>query len=240
MAWDGPILTDSGGFQVFSLSGLRRLTPDGVEFASHIDGSKHFFSPEKVVSIQQNLGSDIMMVLDECVPYGADFEYTKKSLALTTAWAAAAARPIRPSRTASSFSASSRADSSRNCGPKARPQITSLGFDGHALGGISVGEPRPEMHAVIDSSAHLLPDHKPRYLMGVGAPQDILAGVAAGVDLFDCVLATRNAETARFSPPPARSTSKRPPSARTTRRSTRPAPATPAAPSPGPTCVTST
>ncbi len=193
MAWDGPILTDSGGFQVFSLAGLRRLTPDGVEFASHIDGSKHFFSPEKVVSIQQNLGSDIMMVLDECVPYGADFEYTRKSLALTTAWAARCREAHPPLQNGQLLFGIVQGGFSPELRAESAAQITTLGFDGHALGGISVGEPRPEMHAVINSSAHLLPDHKPRYLMGVGAPQDILAGVAAGIDLFDCVLATRNA-----------------------------------------------
>lgn len=193
MAWDGPILTDSGGFQVFSLSGLRHLTPDGVEFASHIDGSRHFFSPEKVVSIQQNLGSDIMMVLDECVPYGADFDYTQKSLALTTAWAARCREAHPPLHRGQLLFGIVQGGFYPELRAESAAQITALGFDGHALGGISVGEPRPEMHAIIDSSVPHLPAHKPRYLMGVGAPQDILAGVAAGVDMFDCVLATRNA-----------------------------------------------
>ena len=193
MGWDGPILTDSGGFQVFSLSALRDISPDGVRFQSHIDGSKHFFTPEKVVDIQKNLGSDIMMALDECVPYGADREYTEKSLALTTRWAqqCRAALPRGSSRqllfgiVQGGFFTDLRAQSA--------DQICSLGFDGHALGGLSVGESRREMYDILHPSAALLPDDKPKYLMGVGAPADLMEGVAAGIDMFDCVLPTRNA-----------------------------------------------
>lgn len=193
MGWDGPILTDSGGFQVFSLSGLRRITEEGVTFSSHIDGSKHLFSPEKVISIQRNLGSDIMMVLDECVPFGADRAYTEKSLALTTRWAARC-RKAHPSGdrgqllfgiVQGGFFKDLRAESAR--------QLIDLDFEGYALGGLSVGESRAEMYDILDDATPLLPADKPRYLMGVGAPRDLLAGMAAGIDMFDCVLPTRNA-----------------------------------------------
>lgn len=193
MGWDGPILTDSGGFQVFSLSGLRRITEEGVTFSSHIDGSKHLFSPEKVISIQRNLGSDIMMVLDECVPFGADRAYTEKSLALTTRWAARC-RKAHPSGdrgqllfgiVQGGFFKDLRAESTR--------QLIDLDFEGYALGGLSVGESRAEMYDILDDATPLLPADKPRYLMGVGAPRDLLAGMAAGIDMFDCVLPTRNA-----------------------------------------------
>ena len=193
MAWDGPILTDSGGFQVFSLSGLRQIAEEGVTFASHIDGSRHLFSPEKVIAIQQNLGSDIMMVLDECVPYGADRPYTEKSLALTSRWAARcrAAHPAGQNGqllfgiVQGGFFKDLRAQSAR--------EIIDVGFDGYALGGLSVGESRPEMYDILDATTPLLPADRPRYLMGVGAPRDLLAGMAAGIDMFDCVLPTRNA-----------------------------------------------
>lgn len=193
MGWDGPILTDSGGFQVFSLSGLRRITEEGVTFSSHIDGSKHLFSPEKVISIQRNLGSDIMMVLDECVPFGADRAYTEKSLALTTRWAARC-RKAHPSGergqllfgiVQGGFYKDLRAESAR--------QLIDLDFEGYALGGLSVGESRAEMYDILNDATPLLPADKPRYLMGVGAPRDLLAGMAAGIDMFDCVLPTRNA-----------------------------------------------
>lgn len=193
MGWDGPILTDSGGFQVFSLSGLRRITEEGVTFSSHIDGSNHLFSPEKVISIQRNLGSDIMMVLDECVPFGADRAYTEKSLALTTRWAARC-RKAHPSGdrgqllfgiVQGGFFKDLRAESAR--------QLIDLDFEGYALGGLSVGESRAEMYDILDDATPLLPADKPRYLMGVGAPRDLLAGMAAGIDMFDCVLPTRNA-----------------------------------------------
>jgi queuine tRNA-ribosyltransferase len=192
-AWPGPILTDSGGFQVFSLSTLRRLSPEGVEFSSHLDGSKHLFTPEKVVSIQRNLGSDIMMTLDECVPYGADFDYTRSSLALTTDWAKRCRQAHPPldrdqllfGIVQGGFFPELRTESAR--------QIRDIPFDGYAIGGLSVGEPKAEMLAMLRHTAPLLPEDRPRYLMGVGTPVDILDGIAAGVDMFDCVLPTRNA-----------------------------------------------
>ena len=193
-AWSGPILTDSGGFQVFSLSSLRKISDDGVEFSSHIDGSKHFFTPEKVVSIQYNLGVDIMMVLDECVPYGADRNYTEKSLNLTTAWAERSRRALPASSGQLMFGIIQGgffADLRR----RSLEQITSIPFDGYALGGLSVGESRPRMLEVLRDCAPLMPVEKPRYLMGVGTPVDILEAVGCGIDMFDCVLPTRNART---------------------------------------------
>ncbi|MBN2141672.1 MAG: tRNA guanosine(34) transglycosylase Tgt [Desulfovibrionaceae bacterium] len=191
--WQGPILTDSGGYQVFSLEAIRRISEQGVEFSSHLDGSKHLFSPEKVVSIQQNLGADIMMVLDECVGYGADREYTEKSLELTARWAkrclkAHLARPdgrLLFGIVQGGFHPDLRR---RSAG-----QITDLPFDGYAIGGLSVGESRTEMREMLAHTAPLLPADSPRYLMGVGAPPDILDAVEKGMDLFDCVLPTRNA-----------------------------------------------
>lgn len=191
--WDGPILTDSGGFQVFSLQALRRISEDGVEFCSHRDGSRHFFSPEKAVSIQRNLGSDIMMALDECVPYGADRDYTARSLALTTRWAARCRQAYPPGTgrqllfgiVQGGFFPDLREESAR--------QVCALPFDGFAIGGLSVGEAKPQMLEIMRRTAPLLPADKPRYLMGVGTPLDILEGVEAGIDMFDCVLPTRNA-----------------------------------------------
>jgi len=192
MRWDGPILTDSGGFQVFSLSGLRKITSEGVEFQSHIDGSRHFFSPEKVVSIQKNLGSDIMMVLDECVPFGADKAYTEKSLALTTKWAGQCRAALPPGSGQLMFGIV-QGGFFKDLRRQSAEEICSLGFEGHALGGLSVGESRAEMYDILHAAAPFLPDAKPKYLMGVGAPSDLVEGVAAGIDMFDCVLPTRNA-----------------------------------------------
>ncbi|MGE4555893.1 MAG: tRNA guanosine(34) transglycosylase Tgt [Desulfovibrionaceae bacterium] len=193
MAWDKPILTDSGGYQVFSLQAIRKLTEAGVEFRSHLNGSRQFFSPEIVVDIQRNLGSDIMMVLDECVGWGADRDYTAKSLELTARWAARA-RDAYPQGAGDQllfgivqggFLEDLRELSAR--------QITAIDFDGFAIGGLSVGEPREVYARLAAHTAALLPEARPRYIMGVGAPQDILTAVAAGVDMFDCVLPTRNA-----------------------------------------------
>jgi queuine tRNA-ribosyltransferase len=191
--WAGPILTDSGGFQVFSLQALRKISEDGVEFRSHRDGSKHFFSPEKVVSIQRNLGSDIMMVLDECVPFGADHGYTAASLALTTRWAQRCRQAYPPGTgdqllfgiVQGGFFPDLRSESAR--------QIRDQPFDGFALGGLSVGESKPLMLDIMRHTAPLLPEAKPRYLMGVGTPMDILEGIETGIDMFDCVLPSRNA-----------------------------------------------
>jgi queuine tRNA-ribosyltransferase len=193
MAWDGPILTDSGGFQVFSLSGLRQIAEEGVTFASHIDGSRHLFSPEKVVSIQRNLGSDIMMVLDECVPYGADRAYTEKSLGLTSRWAGRCRIAHPAGQRGQLLFGIVQGGFFPDLRARSVAEIVDIGFDGYALGGLSVGESRPEMYDILDATTPLLPEGRPRYLMGVGAVRDLLAGMAAGIDMFDCVLPTRNA-----------------------------------------------
>ncbi len=195
-AWDGPILTDSGGFQVFSLNSLRKITEQGVEFRSHIDGSKHLFTPENVIDIQCNLNSDIMMVLDECVPYGADYSYTEKSLALTTRWAERARKAYSPERQAQKGNllfGIIQGGFFKDLRTRSVEELCNINFDGFAIGGLSVGESKAEMMDFLYHTAPLLPQHKPRYLMGVGTPLDIVNGIAAGVDMFDCVLPTRNA-----------------------------------------------
>lgn len=192
-SWPGSILTDSGGFQVFSLSSLRKITEEGVEFRSHLNGSKHLFTPENVVAIQRNLNSDIMMVLDECVPYGADFAYTEKSLALTSRWAARA-RMAYPAGTAHNLLFGiTQGGFFKELRSRSVEEICALDFDGFAIGGLSVGEPKHLMYDLLNHTAPQLPADKPRYLMGVGTPMDILCGIRAGIDMFDCVLPTRNA-----------------------------------------------
>jgi len=193
-AWRKPILTDSGGFQVFSLNELRKIQEEGVTFRSHLDGSKHLFTPEKVVSIQRNLNSDIMMVLDECVPYGADKAYTARSLELTTRWARRC-RDAYPQGTAGNLLfAITQGGFFKDLRERSIAQLTGMDdFDGFALGGLSVGESKQEMMEMLYHCAPLLPGAKPRYLMGVGTLLDIITGIIAGVDMFDCVLPTRNA-----------------------------------------------
>ncbi|MCR4666504.1 MAG: tRNA guanosine(34) transglycosylase Tgt [Desulfovibrio sp.] len=192
-SWDGAILTDSGGFQVFSLSTLRTLSEEGVEFRSHIDGSKHLFTPERVIDIQLHLGSDIMMVLDECVPYGADYAYTERSLGLTSRWARRAREHFpRGSRGGLLFGIV-QGGFFRDLRRQSVEDLTALDFDGLAIGGLSVGEPKASMYDFMASTTALLPSGLPRYLMGVGTPMDILYGIACGLDMFDCVLPTRNA-----------------------------------------------
>ena len=198
MGWPGPILTDSGGFQAFSLSSLTKIREDGVEFRSHLDGSRHFFTPEKVVSIQRNLGSDIMMVLDECVAYGTTREYTEKSIALTARWAlgARAAHPrslVDEGRAHNLLFAITQGGFFTDLRAESVAQLAGHDFDGFAIGGLSVGEPKAEMYELLAHTAPLLPEGKPRYLMGVGTPFDIITGIGMGVDMFDCVLPTRNA-----------------------------------------------
>ncbi|WP_126381370.1 tRNA guanosine(34) transglycosylase Tgt [Desulfovibrio ferrophilus] len=191
--WDGPILTDSGGFQVFSLAGLRNITDDGVEFRSHLNGSKHFFSPEKSIEIQQNLGSDIMMVFDECAAAGSDRDYTIQALERTTAWAKRC-REFHPAgKNGQLLFGICQGGFYEDLRERSIEEITAIPFEGYALGGLSVGETKPEMLRILRHSAPLLPADKPRYLMGVGTPLDILDGIEAGIDMFDCVLPTRNA-----------------------------------------------
>ncbi|MDR2851212.1 MAG: tRNA guanosine(34) transglycosylase Tgt [Desulfovibrio sp.] len=190
-SWGGALLTDSGGYQVFSLSGLRKITEEGVAFRSHLDGSCHLFTPENTVAIQRNLNADIMMVLDECVPYGADYGYTERSTALTTRWArrARAACPAGGNLLFGIVHGGFFTD----LRSRSAEEICAQDFDGFAIGGLSVGESKAEMHSMLCHTAPLLPQEKPRYLMGVGTPLDIARGIGAGIDMFDCVLPTRNA-----------------------------------------------
>lgn len=192
-SWPGAILTDSGGFQIFSLSSLRRLTEDGVEFRSHLNGAKFFFTPEKVIDIQLALNSDIMMALDECAPYGADYEYTKKSTALTTSWAVRAREAYPKGKSRNLLFGITQGGFFRDTRLRSLADLKQLDFDGYAIGGLSVGESKAEMHGMLAFIAPKLPEEKPRYLMGVGTPLDIALGIASGVDMFDCVLPTRNA-----------------------------------------------
>lgn len=188
MHWNGPVLTDSGGYQVFSLAPLRRLTAEGVIFRSHLDGSEHLFTPEKVVSLQEALGSDIAMVLDECPPYPASREEVAAAVARTTAWAA---RSLAAQSTAQALFGIVQGGVYRDLREQSARELMALDFPGYAIGGLSVGEPKELMYQVLDWTVPLLPPEKPRYLMGVGHPDDIVEAVARGVDMFDCVLPTR-------------------------------------------------
>lgn len=197
MGWNGPILTDSGGYQIFSLATLRKLSDDGVEFSSHIDGSKHFLTPEKVIEIQDALGSDIMMMLDECVHYPASRDYVEQSLALTTKWAKRSKEYFKGSRAKGEGPGQLlfgivQGSTYLDLRKKAVEDLLAIGFDGYAIGGVSVGEPQGLIYEVADYTASLLPEDKARYLMGVGTPPDMLEVIAAGIDMFDCVVPTRN------------------------------------------------
>jgi len=199
MGWNKPILTDSGGYQVFSLAVLRKLSEEGAEFSSHIDGAKHFITPEKVIDIQKNLGSDIMMVFDECVHYPAARDYVEQSLELTTKWA----------RRSKEYHLGTKGQRDKGTGKqllfgivqgstyldlrkKAVDQLLEIGFDGYAIGGVSVGESSGLIHEISAYTASLLPEDKPRYAMGLGTPSDVLQAISDGVDMFDCVVPTRN------------------------------------------------
>jgi queuine tRNA-ribosyltransferase len=189
MNWPDPILTDSGGFQVYSLGALRKITPDGVMFRSHIDGSKHFLSPQKAIEIQEALGSDIMMCLDDCTPYPATFSQTEESLKLTVKWADLC-KTTQTNNEQALFGII-QGGTYLDLRKQAVEQLTPLDFDGYALGGVSVGEPKEIMYKITDSITPLLPADKPRYLMGAGTPEDILFAVSCGTDMFDCVIPTR-------------------------------------------------
>lgn len=193
MNWKQAILTDSGGFQVFSLSSLRKIREEGVEFRSHLDGSRHLFTPESVVGIQRNLNSDIMMVLDECVPYGADYAYTEKSLALTTRWALRARAAYPQGSGQNLLFAITQGGFFKDLRKRSIEELCCHDFDGFAIGGLSVGESKHMLYDFMYEVAPQLPKDKPRYLMGVGTPLDIAHGINAGIDMFDCVLPTRNA-----------------------------------------------
>lgn len=190
MNWDGPILTDSGGFQVFSLAKLRKIKDNGVEFRSHIDGSLHFLTPELAMEIQGALGSDIAMVFDECTPYPAEKEYALNSLKLTTAWAK---RCIEAKNEGQALFGIVQGGMYKDLRKQSAEELISLGFDGYALGGLSVGEPKELMYEMLNYTTPLLPEEKPHYLMGIGDLMDVFEAVAAGIDMFDCVMPTRNA-----------------------------------------------
>ena len=190
MNWDRPILTDSGGFQVFSLSALRKIEDDGVHFKSHLDGSMHFLGPKEAMEIQSALGSDIAMVLDDCTPYPSTFEYAMDSLFRTLKWAEQCRELRREGQALFGIVQGSLYEKLRK---KCIEELIDIGFDGYAVGGLSVGEPKEEMHRLICFTAPLLPEDRPRYLMGIGDLGDVLVAVEAGFDMFDCVMPTRNA-----------------------------------------------
>jgi len=200
MNWEKPILTDSGGFQVFSLNELRKIKPDGVEFRSHLDGSKHFFSPQKVIEIQRTIGSDIMMVLDECTPYPCDYEYAKSSQELTSKWAVLNKEAFEKSKPKYDFEQSLfgiiQGSVYKDLREKSAKDLIELNFNGYAIGGLAVGEPIEKMYEMVDFTTDLMPEKKPRYLMGVGRPENILEAIERGIDMFDCVMPTRNARNA--------------------------------------------
>ena len=189
--WERPILTDSGGFQIFSLGSLRKVSEEGVTFQSHLDGSSHFLTPEKVMEIQRTLGTDIAMVLDECVPYPSPYEYVKASAEQTGRWAKRCLQVKREKDPA--LFAIVQGGVYRDLREKSVQTLVELGFQGYAIGGLSVGEPKSMMLDVLEWTTPFLPENPPRYLMGVGTPEDIINAVILGVDFFDCVLPTRNA-----------------------------------------------
>ena len=192
-AWRKPILTDSGGFQAFSLSKLNKMKADGFEFRSHIDGSKHMFTPEKVISIQRNLNSDIMMPLDVCLGFGASYEDAQKAVKKTTEWAKRC-REAYPAGTAGNLLFGIvQGCTYPDLREASARQLMDIGFEGYAIGGLAVGEPKNLMMRALRTLDPVLPQEKPRYLMGVGTPLDILHAIEQGVDMFDCVLPTRNA-----------------------------------------------
>ena len=189
MNWDKPILTDSGGFQVFSLSSLRKITEEGVKFSSHLDGSKHLFTPESVMEIEEALGADIIMAFDECCPYPSTYEYTKKSMERTTRWAKRCKEAHKTENQGlfgiiqGGFYKDLREQSAKD--------LIELDFPGYAIGGISVGEPKEEFLGILRYTTPLMPENKPRYLMGVGSPDYLIEAALAGIDMCDCVLPTR-------------------------------------------------
>ncbi len=191
MNWKHPILTDSGGFQIFSLGELRQIRDEGVTFQSHIDGSRRFISPEICIEIQEALGSDIMMCLDECIPYPSEYGYAKRSLDLTLRWAKRCGN-VHKNKDQALFGIV-QGGTYNDLRRIAVEEIINIGFDGYALGGLSVGEPKEIMREITESTTPLLPEDKPRYLMGVGTPEDIIESVSHGIDMFDCVMPTRNA-----------------------------------------------
>ena len=196
MGWDGPILTDSGGFQVMSLSALRKMSEQGVEFKSHIDGSKHMLSPERSMDIQHMLDATITMAFDECTPHPAPHKVAKESMEMSMRWAQRS-RDAFKQREGYGLFGIAQGSLYEDLRQQSVDALTSIGFDGYAIGGLAVGEGQEEMFRVLDFHACTLPDDRPRYLMGVGKPDDILGAVERGVDMFDCVIPTRSGRLAR-------------------------------------------
>jgi len=193
IGWDKPILTDSGGFQVFSLAHKRRITEEGVAFASPVDGSKVFLSPEVSMRIQKTLDSDIAMIFDECTPYPATEKVASESMELSLRWAGRSRRAFDELRNPNSLFGIVQGSVYENLRRRSAEGLVDIGFDGYAIGGLAVGEPEAERNHVLDFTVPLLPADKPRYLMGVGRPEDIVEAVRRGIDMFDCVMPTRNA-----------------------------------------------
>ena len=198
--WDGPILTDSGGFQVFSLTGIRKLTEEGCTFQSHIDGSKHIFTPEKVMDIERSIGADIMMALDECPPGTSDYNYAKKSLGLTHRWLDRCLKRFNETEPLYGHHQSLfpivQGCTYRDLRTESAEFVASKDADGNAIGGLAVGEPAEVMYEMIELLNGILPKSRPRYLMGVGTPVNLLESIELGVDMFDCVMPTRNGRNA--------------------------------------------
>jgi queuine tRNA-ribosyltransferase len=197
MSWNRPVLTDSGGFQVFSLAELRKITEEGVMFQSHIDGgAKHFITPERAVEIQEALGADIIMAFDECIPYPATRDYALQSLERTLRWAKRCR--VAKKDTGQALFGIVQGGMHPDLRKQSADALVDIGFDGYALGGLSVGETKPMMYEMIEATTPSLPENKPRYLMGVGTPEDLVEGVDRGIDMFDCVMPTRNARNGTF------------------------------------------
>ena len=195
--WDAPVLTDSGGYQIYSLSHRRKITEEGAEFRSHIDGSTHLFTPESAVDIQRSIGADIIMGFDECMPYPVDYNYAKKSLALTHRWLKRSCERFDATEGCYGYNQTIfpivQGGTFKDLRIESAEFVASLGREGNAIGGLSVGEPAEEMYESTEWVCEILPEDKPRYLMGVGTPINLLESIARGIDMFDCVLPTRNA-----------------------------------------------
>lgn len=197
IGWNKPILTDSGGFQVYSLAGSRKISEEGVKFKSHIDGSQHLFTPENVMDIQRSIGADIIMAFDECTPYPCEFNYAKESMHLTHRWLKRCCDKLDSTQPLYNYSQSLfpivQGSTFRELRIQSAETIASFEREGNAIGGLSVGEPEEEMYAMTEAVCNVLPENKPRYLMGVGMPWNLLESIALGIDMFDCVIPTRNA-----------------------------------------------
>lgn len=197
ISWERPILTDSGGFQVFSLAELRRIKEEGVSFQSHLDGSRHVFTPENVMELEVDLGADIIMNFDECIPYPSGYEYTEDSTARTTRWAKRCRQKFLELKDGDEESQALFGIVQGGTFPELRKrsagEMVEIGFEGYAIGGLAIGEPKEATWEAVQAANEMLPRDKPRYMMGVGFPEDIITGVSMGVDMFDCVMPTRNA-----------------------------------------------